>query len=1287
MTQQNSQTGKTQEDIARAEEARILDQIRNADGKSAEFSHSMQIAQKLEKGELDLDREQRIQIRDVLKDANKMKKDPYKHFMAALAMGKFPNKGRLAMKFFDAIEEPDKEKNKEKKLPGEEDKKFPGEKEKDYAEKFLEDAAKAENPQISEGAEKDALEDLEKLRLEEQAERMAGEARGKEQTSGIREKVQSVSTVNEKELWQIDRPPEGLIENLEAIELKMFGLMEQSNKAYKKGQSTEKLDAEIDRMEFERDPLRKQYIGYLTKAGKRYEAVQKLASRAGMDMQEVSRLMIWSIEHGGSKGVKVDKKTGKAEKIKDSIQIKSIYFKQGKEDTAAEFTGELFVDFTNDKGEIETAGYTRFLKLVDALEMHKDIRTMEDLNKEVAKNTRYEEVKEGQVYKTQILKGLDEEGEKVYEEVEFTIEKIETSGETPVITLNHTVTKTPKQWLSLAIESEFYFDRIQKEFSPGEFAKLVKQHRYSREIEQEELQTVLDRMAKARREEEIAMNEAVAEALTGRPATEVSKKRLGSTFMAPLAVSGAVRLPRKGEVSFADFTDEEAGGIRIPDAKVSVKPNPKNPSENIIQISYALTPENVANRTGLSGIPKEVAQAIGANQEIEPRIVMRDFSPSEFLERAENGMISRGQPSASLELEDKMDVLGGKQANIPEEIPEEAPEQEIQKETDEKESTTEDKANKPYKEAVPFDEAYQTGLPLHGKGQSYVQKVWNNTRFLSLDDLWKFGKTCYDYYIRRFEQRQKNRYGLVGKELPFFGSEMQQISQAANNEQTSHFKEALEKKGVVTIRDRLRVTENKEEFKACIIVLVEKGMMRWDDVLFWKNANKFVKPGKEIPIPPTNNPYTHISKDDNRTGMDFIEGAIDSAWGDGYYGDWYAENKNHYNGNAKKYYEEGKELEGVDGGHAGRLEKILHAHKEGEWVDPMEYEGLILHSIEAGKGDIQDKIYYLVEGVAAENKKGETILSLDRMAHVNSEMLGRFPIMEYMCARVPRKGGKKVTRFTLADYQRWMHWFDDGYEKHGHRNCKPTQAVDDFMWEYAIPSEDTLNRINKVARSIENVDHDDMYAYIPPATEDVLTDICKTNVGSRKGVTIEGYANVFPGFSQYIRSLSQHEQKDKLAEAIKSYVRFEGIMTNKFERNVEASHDAYQRMGDKTLRGRTICSKESPLAFITQMNAMVKEIVAAYGGADGGEELSSILSDIQDLQVGDMSNPDEKKKQDRKNYAFHRFGKVLNMVVQSDKGAKMLEIVQNSNLAGMPYLDSKAKARNKAEIKDNLTLE
>jgi len=525
------------------------------------------------------------------------------------------------------------------------------------------------------------------------------------------------------------------------------------------------------------------------------------------------------------------------------------------------------------------------------------------------------------------------------------------------------------------------------------------------------------------------------------------------------------------------------------------------------------------------------------------------------------------------------------------------------------------------------------------------------------------GKAGYEYYIRRWERRQKDKYSSIGEDLPFFGSEMRRIKQQAENDEVHQFHESFSQKGVFEIEERLRVTNNKDEMKACLEDLAEKGHMRWDDIDMWKNLNKFVPdPSKLVPIPSNGDPYTHISASDDRTGLDCLQGAIDSIWGESTYDHWVSKDKSTRQSGARSWYEKGKELESIQGGHGRALEKLLKRHKNGEFVDPMEFEGLILHMIDAGKSSMETKLYFMVAGATAENHHGHTILSFDRIGHINSEMLAQFPILEYMTARAMRVGpdGKpKEHRWTKDDYKRWLEYFDNG----DHSNCKPTEQVHEFLWRYIIPSYENETRCNKDLRNADKLDHDDMFAYLPPASTSILTSACGTAGGRGSGkflLTSEGYANVAPGFSQYFKKLAEFGNYSRLQQAVKSYVRYEAIMMERWDKGGKN----YYHMDKNTLNRKTIVSNTPPAVFLRELNAVVLKIADGYGDQKLKEMIELIHTDTKGL---DLTDPNNKAFQHRIQMALENFDEVFEAVVASDNGEKMMKIINEANLTGMPF--------------------
>jgi len=586
-----------------------------------------------------------------------------------------------------------------------------------------------------------------------------------------------------------------------------------------------------------------------------------------------------------------------------------------------------------------------------------------------------------------------------------------------------------------------------------------------------------------------------------------------------------------------------------------------------------------------------------------------------------------------------------------------------------------DSFNEEFKEeALPYNVIHKVDDMEEGKIESSLSKFYKQTRFLSVSDIFHLVKACWDYHMRKFERNQKERYSSITKNLPYFGPEMERINQSAENEEVHQFQETYEHKGISFILQRMRITNNRDEMKACFLVLTHKGQMRFEDIDVWRNMNKFLPSKYYIPIPRNGDPTTVVSDNKDspnyrKTGVNFLESAVDYLWGPGMYSEWYAQNKSTYESQAQKFHAEGKELEGVQGGHARRLEILLREHKEGHFVDPQEYEGLILHAIVAGKSTLEAKVYFLVAGMAAKNPEGRTLLPWDRMAHVNSEMLIRFPIMEYINAPIKRKkdGGKPERhRFTIDDYAHWLEYFDGG----SHENCRPTQNVTDFIWKYMIPSHEVNTRINKALRNAENFDHDDMHGYLPPASTQVIDNACRTVGGGGKHLlTIEGYMNAAAGFDEYLKTLGENGQKQPMIQAFCSYTRFEAIMMKRWKKYGTGSAD-YARMDERILNKPCVVTDDVPKKFFNEVDALRKKVAEAYA-KKGDDRLVKLLTNItRDTSTWDMQNKKQRQAQDKIQHDLELFDDVFRDVVKMDNAETLVQVVsgavKNEELTGIP---------------------
>lgn len=1103
--------------------------------------------------------------------------------------------------------------------------------------------------------------------------------------------IRDILQSDDKELGRIVKGRlKKLLENTksapEVLQRNMVSIIAQIN-----NELTE-LDDEMEEIEEKFEPLVAEFNEYAMQQIDRIRAIEFFSARAGLDMMTVQKLIGWY--KGGTKifGKKVDPKTGISGKEQISMEITGFTFEPGNDSSDKEAPGHLIVNYIDEDGKKHSEPFIHFVRQMDTLEAYEPQTSMEDFNKRRKFELRYAPLQAGQTFAATVLVDLDEKGEAVYQRQHFQIDRIfqeiTTDGKNDWrIQLKEPVETVPLGWLDEGIHKKGYKARFHQTFNLGQFDKFIMQRGFKRVTAAEEDQKVVNQINKDRVEAHNNYQPVLDD-------SQRHKRRVQSMTVPLVEAKVGLTIPqkvgekrhvkwynptyRKDTVATLELVQDANGKRRyklLYDADMRKRYSDADLHPDVkALLNSDMKPFGASWReTAIPGLNlKSQPSALGGTWreiDLDADLLQQATNKGMLTDAAVDPTNPQTDPTNSQYDPDEAAIaeqaaqLGAKRAGLQGQAANDNEEDFAERSLESR--LDEEKENKLFMgegaaevsdEAKPYSEVHKVdGMTTKERG--FFKEMWATTRFLSIGDLWEMGKAMYEYYERRFQRRQKGRYAEVSKHVPFFAPEMKRVGQAAETEAMNQFKEAFDQYGVFEILDRMRKTHNRDELKAGFITLTSKGQMRWDDIDIWKNINRFVDPGVAIPIPGNGDPFTQISESDTRTGFDFLKGAIDSMWGDGGYNDWYRQNKSTYLSNAKSQYETGKELENMEGGPAKKLAELLRRHKSGEFVDPQEYEGLILFVIEYGKAVMQDKIYYICEGIAAENKSGRTILSFDRLGHINSEMLVRFPLLQYMTDGMVRSDGKEH-KPTVDDYKRWVKWFDNGDPQNPAKN-RPTAAVDKFLWEYALPSRSTRQRINKALRDGERIDHDDMFGYIPPATEQVVNDACKSTTGSKKFVTTEGYANVFPGFSEFLKTQGSKSNAKKLIQGVKSYVRYESIMTGRWKKGDEG----YARLDDDTLRKAPVVSGIPPIVFIKEGNDLVRRIVRAYNDTQLNEIMELMYQTTGDVK----GNADERTKQNKIQYALEKFGRHFERVASADGGARLLAEVKATQFKGMPY--------------------
>ncbi|MFA4891697.1 MAG: hypothetical protein WC604_05130, partial [Candidatus Gracilibacteria bacterium] len=203
----------------------------------------------------------------------------------------------------------------------------------------------------------------------------------------------------------------------------------------------------------------------------------------------------------------------------------------------------------------------------------------------------------------------------------------------------------------------------------------------------------------------------------------------------------------------------------------------------------------------------------------------------------------------------------------------------------------------------------------------------------------------------------------------------------------------------------------------------------------------------------------------------------------------------------------------------------------------------------------------------------------------------------------------------------------------------------------------------------QEMDHDDAHFIIPLADEELIDNICQNSSGSRRYFTTEGYANAYPGYNQYIKTLNKLGEKAKVMNTIRGFARFNAIMSKRCYKD----KTTYGRMGPSFWNRPSVVDDRHIGWHKKQLEELTRKIAYAYSGDPGGDELVRIV----DLMQTDTSSK-QKELQKQIEDAIQDFGTVFQKVIGTDGGEKMSAVVSGAGLSGMPeYVSEEEKKMRK----------
>ncbi|MCA9373758.1 hypothetical protein KC725_01220 [Candidatus Peregrinibacteria bacterium] len=420
--------------------------------------------------------------------------------------------------------------------------------------------------------------------------------------------------------------------------------------------------------------------------------------------------------------------------------------------------------------------------------------------------------------------------------------------------------------------------------------------------------------------------------------------------------------------------------------------------------------------------------------------------------------------------------------------------------------------------------------PPEAPSASAIGQLWNQTRFLSLGDMWEMGKEIVDYVKRYLERMQKGRIGAVGYSIfpGRLGGEFKALAQQAENESVQRYMQSYEQYGYGDLYDRLRNTNDKDELKAILQSMSAKGWIIWNDPVLLEAISRI---GRGI--------------DDSLQVKTFdeekIKSILDAFWGDSTYIDFKHKNESAYNSIKNSEKEGAAAFESDPNGKTlkVRLQSLLHQHINGEWVDRARYEAYLEFAIAGGKLSFADKVYFLIMGVGAQapadsDFPGRTLLDMSRIGALaaSSSILSKYPIIEFFAAgkapvfnaggeMVRDKNGDPVLEKINKDT--FKHLVHQLVEKETGKSIysmaanelNPTEGISNLTERTIMRDRAVRKRLSKASGDVSNWDHDDMHEFGAQLDEDKVKQLVYSAGGAQRA-TPEGIKNTIVGMNNYM---------------------------------------------------------------------------------------------------------------------------------------------------------------------------